>query len=358
MAGLTFVLPGLWPTGGYRTLAEWANRTARLGVRVTVVSPTDGPARSWLSPEVRVRTASPARLWAKARVTAPSQFRKRANLVVDPMSCRQLIPDGDEVVLGFAPYSTRALGVKPLVTYMQHWESIWFEGDAGAKDAAERRMLAARRGIVNSSWLLSRFPAEQADRLALVFPGVNLSTFSPGEHAVRDGPLRIAALGRDEPFKGLADLRVAAATLPKPVELVLFGTKSIGLRDGPVAERHLGQLPPAALAALYRQVDIVCTPSWYESFPLPPLEAMACGALVVTSRQGTEDYAVDNHNAFVFEGGDVDGLAATLSRAVASASVEVENLRAAARATAESFSWEAGHEQFVAALRQHGSQLV
>ena len=37
------------------------------------------------------------------------------------------------------------------------------------------------------------------------------------------------------------------------------------------------------LAGLYAACDIALCPSWYESFPLPPLEAMASGTAVVTT---------------------------------------------------------------------------
>lgn len=39
--------------------------------------------------------------------------------------------------------------------------------------------------------------------------------------------------------------------------------------------------------------------SWYESFPLPPIESMACGTATATTQYGTEDYAEDLSNALV-----------------------------------------------------------
>lgn len=39
--------------------------------------------------------------------------------------------------------------------------------------------------------------------------------------------------------------------------------------------------------------------SWYEGFPFPVLEAMSCGAAIVTTNHGTEDYALNEHNALV-----------------------------------------------------------
>ena len=56
----------------------------------------------------------------------------------------------------------------------------------------------------------------------------------------------------------------------------------------PLAAEHnlelLGEVPDAALPALYTNAIAVIYPSEYEGFGLPVLEAMQCGANVITSR--------------------------------------------------------------------------
>jgi glycosyltransferase involved in cell wall biosynthesis len=48
--------------------------------------------------------------------------------------------------------------------------------------------------------------------------------------------------------------------------------------------RFFGFVPDTTLAVLYRTAHLFAFPSLYEGFGLPPLEAMACGAPVLTSR--------------------------------------------------------------------------
>ncbi len=102
-------------------------------------------------------------------------------------------------------------------------------------------------------------------------------------------------VGTMEPRKNL-DTLLAAFQLVREAqpdyELLIVGRAS-GQADGPGARptekemkgvRYLGAVPDDDLPALYSQATAVCYPSLYEGFGLPVLEALQCGACVITSR--------------------------------------------------------------------------
>lgn len=63
------------------------------------------------------------------------------------------------------------------------------------------------------------------------------------------------------------------------------------------------------LASLYSQAHVFVNPTISDNFPTVNLEALACGAPVVTYRTGGSPEAVDDKTGIVVEKGDVEGLA-------------------------------------------------
>ncbi|MHB8377830.1 MAG: glycosyltransferase family 4 protein [Dehalococcoidia bacterium] len=115
-----------------------------------------------------------------------------------------------------------------------------------------------------------------------------------------DGPY-LLYVGRVEPKKNLEQLLRAYALLRRDGRthrLVVCGRRS-WLSDGVyklTAELQLndhvvftGYVPDAALPPLYRGASAFVFLSQYEGFGLPPIEAMACGTPVISSRAGSLD---------------------------------------------------------------------
>lgn len=147
------------------------------------------------------------------------------------------------------------------------------------------------------------------------------------------------SVGTAEPRKNLNRLLTAYATLPAKLRqacpLVLSGTQgwsdqplrravAAGQRDGWV--RDLGYVPLADLPSLYSGARLFTYVSLYEGFGLPIVEAMACGAPVLTSSVSSMPEVADGA-AMLVDPMDTsaiaEGLAATLTddawRALASA---------------------------------------
>jgi glycosyltransferase involved in cell wall biosynthesis len=95
-------------------------------------------------------------------------------------------------------------------------------------------------------------------------------------------------VGTLEPRKNIAKLIEAWREIRKSndVDLVIAGRRR---DDFPAIApepglRLLGAVPDSELPSLYSNALAVVYPSLYEGFGLPVLEAMQCGAMVVTSR--------------------------------------------------------------------------
>jgi D-inositol-3-phosphate glycosyltransferase len=146
----------------------------------------------------------------------------------------------------------------------------------------------------------------RVDRIRVAPCGVDTELFQPLAPAVAQdllellpGPL-LLYVGRLQPIKGLEVLLEAMRHLPEAVRLAIVG----GEQDEPegshgermraqVAALGLGQRvsflgaqPQRRLRLFYAAADAVVMPSYYESFGMVALEAMACGAPVIASRVG------------------------------------------------------------------------
>jgi len=169
---------------------------------------------------------------------------------------------------------------------------------------ADRVVVASR----DEQELLVRLYGADASRIAVVPCGVNLDLFQPVDKeearqklGLRDDDRILLFVGRLEPLKGVDILLGAAAQLESETDcfvLVIGGDSSA--REGEMAHlRHLaaelgisdrvnflGAVDHEKLPLFYSAADVCVVPSFYESFGLVALEAMACGTPVVASRVG------------------------------------------------------------------------
>lgn len=102
--------------------------------------------------------------------------------------------------------------------------------------------------------------------------------------------------------------------------------------------RFLGYLPDETLAVLYRLAAVFVFPSLYEGFGLPPLEAMASGAPVVTSNTSSLP-EVAGDAAVLVDPYDVSSIVDGIHRVLTDQTL-ADELRRKGPLRAREFSWE------------------
>lgn len=170
----------------------------------------------------------------------------------------------------------------------------------------------------------------------------------------------VLAVGTIEPRKNLARLVEAMAMHGSEIEedLVLAGptgwlTEEI---ERSIAESGLGDrikrpgyIEDHDLPPLYSAASVVVMPSLYEGFGLPVLEAMACGAVVVTSNL-TSLPEVAGDAAILVDPLSVDSIADGIRTAITDAGTRAR-LGKAARLQASKFTWSRTARETMAVYR-------
>lgn len=114
--------------------------------------------------------------------------------------------------------------------------------------------------------------------------------------------------------------------------------------------RFFGFVPERTLVALYRAADVFVFPSLYEGFGLPPLEAMANGTPVITSKISSLPEVVGDA-ALTVDPYNVDEIAEAIKSVLTSEALRAQLTRDG-RLRAEHFSWEKAVEQIHAAYME------
>ena len=158
-------------------------------------------------------------------------------------------------------------------------------------------------------------------------------------------------VGNVKPHKNVERLIEAFALLrrraPDGLKLVIIGDEISKFQTLRRAVHHhklhkhvrfLGFVPDDTLSVLYRLAGVFVFPSLYEGFGLPPLEAMACGAPVITSNVSSLPEVVGDA-ALLVDPHSSDAIADAIEKVLSDPSLAAD-LRAKGLARAQNFSWQ------------------
>ena len=223
----------------------------------------------------------------------------------------------------------------------------------GDKEEPLIRALGEEQIVKNANALIANTDAEAAalvslygaspEKVHVVTPGVDLARFAPanGKGSARSklniapDALMLLFVGRIQPHKGpdvlvraVAEMLTHSPHLRAKLALVIMGGASGSGHAEPERLRSMAKflgiedvihfIDPVLRSDLpdwYRAADLVCVPSYSESFGLVALEAQACGTPVVATAVGGLRTAVsDGISGSLVDGHDPKAWASVINR--------------------------------------------
>lgn len=293
--------PGHQPTGGAKVVYEYANHLSRRGHHVTLVHPALVAAEASRFQKLRGAASFVHRGTTRdylPRRWFPLEASVRTSWV--PTLSNRYIPEADAVV------ATAWATAEWIVDYpsskgekfylIQSWET-W----SGPEERVRTTWTKPLNRIVIARWLQDIAHNLGVD-CSYIPNGIDFEQFGLDDPIESRDPHRVMMLYHTHPVKGSAD-GLAALMLLKQEEpdlrVTLFGASPTppGLPDW--VEYH--RLPSQRqLRECYNRAAIFVAPGRIEGWPLPPAEAMLCGAaLAATDIGGHREYGVHGETALL-----------------------------------------------------------
>jgi len=301
---IVFLLPGTGenPVGGFKIVYQYADGLAGRGHEVSVVHPSFiGSASTSFATRFRRHLLSymKQKLAGSWRPDAWFTFSNNVRLLWTPAFNPIFIPKADVYVATWWLTAERLAAWRMpgrQLYLIQHYET--WGGPAERVDATWRAPL---QKIVIAKWLAD-IAAGFGERAHYIPNGLDFKQFGC-DNAISDrNDYAVAMLSHSADWKGTKD-GIAALTLARNsvpglvAELFGVGDKA---SDLPPWVRYHKTPPQSELRAIYNRAAIFVAPSWAEGWPLPPAEAMMCGAAVVaTDIGGHREFCINEKTAIL-----------------------------------------------------------
>lgn len=323
---IVYILFGFGIVGGVRYIYEVANGLAERGHDVSIIAPLGDP-NCFLTK-------------AKTIVCGGIITKPYLDFISGTLSLAKHIPKSDIVVstVCFSTYPS-FLARKGLPFYLvQHYEPLFFN-DRFYRFLAKFSYKFPYNTITNSKWVAEILYEKFSKKSTIITPGVDLAVFNP-KNVEKNQEKTVFWIGRKERWKGYHDfIEAMGIVYSKNPDLRVVVSSQDDIKESSIPIKVMKPRNDEHLAELYSSSDVFVSSSWYEGFGLPPLEAMACGAPVVTTDSGgINDFAEHGRNALIVPPRDPNKLAEAILKVLNDEQLAKKLVREGIR-TVKKFTW-------------------
>ena len=314
---ITFVLPGycLRPVGGARVVYIYANELVKRGYEVSVIHPRFMKNRQkGLMKTIFARFSSIYKLFSRPKITWQN-IDPKVNMLYVPEAIEKYVPDSDVVFATSwetAEYVMKYSSPKGKKYYLiQHYE---IDAQGKNKQRVDATWQYPFKKAVIAKWLykIGLDLGISENMMKHVPNGIDINTFkliNPIESRKR----LVGMMYHKADWKGSKD-GVRALEIVRErfgdIKIIFFGKDAKPIWLPSWITYYSNPKQQFLVQNIYNELSIFISPSWREGSPLPPSEAMACGAaLVSTNCTGIDEYALHNETALLSPIKDPEALA-------------------------------------------------
>ena len=308
--------------GGSKIILEYANRLSTLGNKITIVSYDEKPY--WFALDEKIDFIQ----------------------VPQDKTLEQYIPECDVIVPTSWKNIYHAVNSKKApVTFFEQGGSHIFEtqnlSDIKRKTVNDRMSIVPFIHTV-SSFAREKIKEEYGVDSAVICNAINSKIFySRSSFEKEDDSISITIIGSEGfKFKNINESLLAIRKLKENYPQIVLNWIS---QDEPKMNKEKAIVNPKqeVIGDILRSTDIFICNSEYESFCLPALEAMSCGAAVITTDNGgIRDFIKNNDNALIIEKHNVSDLIEKVRYLINNKETRIELMKKGVE-TSKKFSWEA-----------------
>jgi len=307
---ITFILPGFIkiPIGGVKVVVEYANRLAERGNEVTLVYPLEVRTGNLLY-SLRKKISLVVDWFYKVNSSLYYIPKPDANVLVVRCLESKYIPMSDAVIAVGWQTAEAVAKLPP-----EHGRKFYLLQSFETYFSQKKRILATYHlpleKIAVSGWIIN-----EINRIGEKCSGPLGNAVHPEEFFIESPapPRTNDVLMVYHPHKikgardGIAVLKALKRRMPSLQAIIVAPRRPV--HRIPAWIKVVVRPPVDELRHLYNISKVFLHTSHWEGWPLPPMEAMACGCTVVaTDNRGVLEYLIDQENALLCMINDVTGL--------------------------------------------------